>query len=81
MPQSAVVIFPDAPRNGALTRRLGAAAASLGALGCSALVITPPLLGSAIGAGVLAIGAGVLAVGVLYRFVRLRRQRPANPQQ
>ena len=45
----------------------------LGALGCSALVVTLPLVGSAI-------GVGVLAVGVLYRLVRLRRERPANPQ-
>ena len=55
-------------------RRYPRALQVLGALGCIALVLTLPLLGSAI-------GVGVLAVGVLYRFVRLRRKRPANPQQ
>ena len=55
-------------------RRYPRALQVLGALGCIALVVALPPLGSAI-------GVGVLAAGVIYRLVRLRRQSPANPQQ
>lgn len=50
---------------GSSQRRYPRALQVLGAIGCIALVVTLPILG-------IAIGVGVLLVGVVYRFVRLR---------